>query len=189
MHYIELLATLFGFICTWFSLKQDIKTWPCGIVAVVLYAILFHDAHLYADLLLQIIYCGLMLYGWLQWREQDQQHHSIKHLPKPLIFKLMLIGAVSWFSLYYFLSHYTTSQCVAFDAATTVASLIASWLLAKKYIATWYVWFVTDVVYVMLYIYKQLYVTSLLYIAYTILAVLGYYWWQQARQKQAMVLA
>ncbi len=182
---IEATAAILGFFCTWYSLRQNILTWPSGIISVVLYTVLFFQVRLYADMGLQVIYCVLMFYGWRNWQQENKIELPVRKVSTTTIMILTLIGGVAWIVLYYLLAKYTNSQCVAFDAFNAVASLIATWLMAKKYIETWFLWFITDSSYVGIYLYKHLYLTSALYAFYTILAMLGYYWWFKSwRQTQ-----
>ena len=56
------------------------------------------------------------------------------------------------------------------------------WMLARKYIEQWWVWIVVDVVSAGLYIYKELYFTSALYLLYAIIAIFGYRKWKEMKQ-------
>ena len=64
---LELLAAVTGAISVWLSVRQNIWSWPTAIVNVVLYAVVFWDAKLYADMGLQVIYAALSIYGWYEW--------------------------------------------------------------------------------------------------------------------------
>src|SRR5436305_13141993 len=67
MSRLELLAAVVGAISVYLSVRQNIWSWPTAIVNVVIYALVFWDAKLYADMGLQVIYAVLSLYGWYQW--------------------------------------------------------------------------------------------------------------------------
>ncbi|MCW5588408.1 MAG: nicotinamide riboside transporter PnuC [Legionellales bacterium] len=186
MHYIEFIAACLGFFCTWFSMRQHLLTWPTGIISVMLYAKLFQDNHLYGDMALQIVYLVLFIYGWYQWLYggDKEQGVSIAYTPRKTVLFLLILFTVGCGFMAYLLQHFTASQMIVCDTFTTTASLIAQWLLAKKYIETWYVWFIVDATYVGMYLYKGLYITSVLNIFYTSLAALGFYWWQQHLREQ-----
>ncbi|MCF5386030.1 nicotinamide riboside transporter PnuC, partial [Pseudomonas syringae] len=64
---LELFAAAIGVIAVWLTVKQNPWCWPIGLVMVVIYIWIFFDVKLYSDMLLQVIYAGLQVYGWLQW--------------------------------------------------------------------------------------------------------------------------
>lgn len=69
MSEIEIIATIFGVICVWLTIKQHIACWPIGLVQVFLYIFVFYQAKLYADMVLHVIYVLLSIYGWYHWSE------------------------------------------------------------------------------------------------------------------------
>jgi hypothetical protein len=67
MNWIEITATVFGALCVWLTVRQNILCWPTGLVQVLLYIIVFYQVRLYSDMLLHVIYVFLQLYGWYAW--------------------------------------------------------------------------------------------------------------------------
>jgi nicotinamide mononucleotide transporter len=66
------------------------------------------------------------------------------------------------------------------DALTTSTSLVAQWMMTRKLLENWIIWVAVDVVYIGMYIYKDLYVTSLLYAVFLVLSVMGYREWKKS---------
>ena len=64
---LEIAAVLFILANVWLATKENIWTWPTGIVGVILYTIVNYKAHLYANAALQIVYFGLSIMGWYEW--------------------------------------------------------------------------------------------------------------------------
>src|SRR5476651_1477355 len=64
---LELFAAALGVIAVWLTVKQNPWCWPIGLVMVLVYSWIFFDVKLYSDMLLQVIYAALQLYGWWQW--------------------------------------------------------------------------------------------------------------------------
>jgi len=62
---------------------------------------------------------------------------------------------------------------------TTALSIVATWMLARKKIEHWLVWVLVDFISIGLFIVKELYPTTLLFVVYTILAVYGYFEWRK----------
>jgi nicotinamide mononucleotide transporter len=77
------------------------------------------------------------------------------------------------------LVRFTDSTVPFWDSMTTAMSMIAMWLLSRKYLEQWLVWLVVDAITVGLYIYKGIPFTAGLYTLYTALAVAGYLRWRR----------
>ena len=67
----------------------------------------------------------------------------------------------------------------AHDAMTTAASIVAMWMLSRKYIEQWLVWLAVDLITIGLYLYKGIPLTAGLYALYSALAVAGYLRWRK----------
>ena len=53
------------------------------------------------------------------------------------------------------------------------------YMLARKYIEQWWVWLIADLACSILYVYKELYFTAVLYFIYAIITIFGYRKWKQ----------
>ena len=179
--WLELAGTLFGILGVWLTIKQNIFCFPAGIINVGMYAVLFFQSKLYSDAALQIIYIILLVYGWMQWKTKQQQKElPVTKTEQPLLILIAVLGIGATFLLGTFLYSKTDAALPYFDALTTVMSLIAQWMIARKKIENWIIWIVADVIYVGMYIYKELYLTSGLYFIFILLAVKGYVEWKKS---------
>lgn len=180
----EILGILTGLVCVWFNSKQNIWGWPTGILSVAFYAVVFYDVKLYADMGLQVVFFFLSVYGWYEWLYGGKNKHElvITLLPTRLVGWLLLIGILSAALLGYLLDTYTDASLPYMDASTTVTSMIAQWMLARKYLENWLVWIAVDIVYVGMFLYKNLHLslTAGLYAVYLVLATMGYLSWKKA---------
>ena len=77
------------------------------------------------------------------------------------------------------LGRFTDSDVVIVDSFVAALSIVGMWMLARKVIEQWWVWFVVDIVSVGLFIYKELYFTAILYLLYAVIAVFGYRKWNK----------
>ena len=182
-HYDEILGTLFSFIYLYFSIKQNIWLWPLGIISSAIYAWVFFDARIYADMGLQFYYVLISIYGWYQWSNKQTgqigEQLKVQFTGKRLWLYLILITIILFIIISQILVLYTNSEVPYWDAFTTSAGITATWMLAKKYIEHWLVWVVVDLVSSGLYYYKELYFTILLYLVYTTMAIIGYIQWKK----------
>ncbi|UTF51798.1 nicotinamide riboside transporter PnuC [Desulfomicrobium sp. ZS1] len=178
---IEALAVLFGLLCVWFCIRQNIWCWPTGLIQVTLYIYIFYDVKLYSDMILQVVFVVLQLYGWYHWLHGGQNRSSLplsrldaRDLILWVIAALAGTGAWGWT-----MTTHTDASVPYWDAFTTVASLIAQWLMTRKKIESWYFWIAVDVVAIGVYAYKSLLLTSGLYLVFLMMAASGLIVWRK----------
>jgi nicotinamide mononucleotide transporter len=85
-----------------------------------------------------------------------------------------------------FLRHCTDTDVPQMDGFLTAGSLVGQFLLSRKKIENWLVWIVVDILYVGLYLYKDLHLTAVLYGLFVLLAMAGWRAWDRDR-RQALV--
>jgi nicotinamide mononucleotide transporter len=193
-NYIEFLGTIFGLIYIVFSIKQNILLWPVGIISSALYIYVFFYSKFYADMSLQVYYLFISIYGWYSWlhgknKNTETNQIQITRATKKLSFILISLTFILFVFIAFILKNYTDSPLPYWDSFTTSASIIATWMLTKKYIEQWLIWIVVDAVSLGLYIYKGLYSTSFLFIVYTIMAIIGYFEWKKGMKKTELTLS
>ena len=178
---LELTATLFGLASVWLTGRQNIWCWPTGLVMVSLYIVIFFEARLYSDMGLQVVYVFMQLYGWHNWLHggQERSELSVCRLGRRRALVWGLTIAAGTAALGTTMATLTDADLPYWDAATTVASLVAQWLMAKKVLESWAIWIAVDVVSVGVYGVKGLVLTCGLYAVFLVLASLGLRsWWR-----------
>lgn len=182
-NWIEVLGTVLSIIYLYLSIKQRIGLWLFGFLCSLLYVIVFFQAKFYADMSLQFYYLAVSIYGWFSWKGKSKKAESVLAISKTSIksgIEMFFIAVVIYFFYYYILSQFTDSPLPRADSFTTSLSIIATWMLARKKLEHWLLWIVVDSVSAGLYIYKGLYITSILFVIYTIMAIVGYYQWRRS---------
>ena len=191
--YIEILGTIVGIVYLWLEYKANIYLWLVSIIMPAIYLYVFYVAGLYADFAINIYYLLIAIYGWMAWKygfklfsakreKNGDEKLRISHVPKKLWIRLVVVYVLLQLSITWVLITYTNSDVPWLDSFTTSVSILAMWLLARKYLEQWLVWIVVDIVSVGLYLYKDLYYTSALYAVYAIIAIFGYYKWKSIMQ-------
>nr|WP_320021857.1 nicotinamide riboside transporter PnuC [uncultured Draconibacterium sp.] len=181
-NYIEILGAILGLAYIFFSIKQHILTWPTGLLTSALYVVVFFNAQLYADMGLQVYYVIISIYGWYFWlsgKKQNEKKVGVRSTRKILWLKLAVVSIALYALLLFILSNYTNSDVPHMDSVTTALSIVATWMLARKYIEHWLLWIFIDGFSAGLYIYKGLWATVILFIVYTVMALLGYIEWRK----------
>jgi nicotinamide mononucleotide transporter len=184
---IEIIAALFGLACVWLGVRRHIGCWPTGLVMVLLYIVIFYRAKLYSDMLLQVVYVFLQLYGWHAWLRggPDSGPLVVSRLPRRQIIPWLAAGTLATGVLGGTMRLHTDASFPFIDALATVASLIAQWLMGRKVLESWLVWIFVDIVSVGLYLAKELYPTAALYAVFLAMAAWGWFEWEGAWTKQA----
>ena len=170
----EVLGFITGALCVWLTVKENIWNWPIGTANSVFFAILFWQSRLFADMGLQVVYIVLGFLGWYWWIYGGKNKSSLRvsHLSLTTGLMLILIGIVSTFGMMRYLVSIQDSSPFL-DALTTVMSLVAQYLLTKKYIENWYVWISADLIYIYLYFSRGLSLTAVLYFIFLCMCVQG----------------
>ncbi|CAM3132798.1 aminotransferase [Pseudomonas floridensis] len=177
---LELFAAAIGVLAVWLTVKQNPWCWPIGLVMVVIYIWIFYDVKLYSDMLLQAIYAGLQVYGWVQWtrRGNGLPVRAVTVLQGGSVVTGLAIGAIISLALGAAMAHFTDAAQAWLDAALTGFSLVAQVWMAQKRVQCWPLWIALDIIFVGLFVYKELYLTAALYGLFTLLAVQGWREWR-----------
>lgn len=181
---IESTAVILSIIYVVLATKQNIYCWTFAFISTTLYVYICYNAQLFAETGLQVFYLIMAVYGYLNWNNSNNklginQFSISKHL------LIILIGTICSFLAGYFFSTYTTSKMPIVDSFTTVFSIIATFMLTKKILGNWLYWIIIDFVSIYLYYSRELHLTSLLFFAYAIIAIFGYFAWLNKIEKNA----
>lgn len=180
----EIIGTLTGVAGVWLAARENVLTWPMGMVSTLMLVYVCYDARLYADVGLNIFYFVTSAYGWYAWlygNPESSRTELVISKTSPLQWLGLTLFSVAFtFALGYFLTHYTNADLSYTDSATTGVSLAAYWMMARKKLENWLIWLLVDSVYVGIYLYKELYLLAGLYFVFLILATDGFIKWRQA---------
>jgi nicotinamide mononucleotide transporter len=188
--------TLWGAITTWLevaafalalamvmlNIRVNPWAWPLAITSSMLYGWLFWHHRLYGDAALQVFFIVIATWGWWQWMRgttPDGQALRVRRLSSRQRVAVIAGIAVAWPLVGLYLDRATDTDVPWWDAFPTAASVIGQWLLGRKWIETWAVWIVVNLVSIGLFAYKQLWLTALLYTLFVVLSVLGWKAWQR----------
>lgn len=179
---LQIFGLSIGLLYLWWEYHADARLWIASVVMPTISMWLYFRKGLYADFAINIYYLVIAIYGYIIWtRKASKQHKKpsrpISHTPRQVMLGCMTVAAVLWVAIWWILVNFTNSNVPIADAFTTAVSIVALWMLARKYIEQWLAWFVVDAVCVGLYIYKEIPFYAALYALYTIIAILGYRKW------------
>ena len=180
----EIFAVFFSLLCVILTIRRSVWCWGVGIVGVIFYAHLFYCEQLYADMTLQFIYFAQGMYGWLMWlnngaETDDSKKITVENISSLKMLLHTLFAIAVWLTAAVLMMKYTNSSLPIIDSLLSVASLMANYYLAKRILQSWYVWILVDVGYVMMFVYKGLYLSAALYVIFFGLAIYGLLEWKK----------
>ena len=184
---LEIISVIISIIGVTLTIRRNMWCWLFNFLAFVLYAWLFYEYKLYGETILQFFFIILNFYGFYHWLKGKQQDQDIKIEPiaTQTVIVQMIMAAVGGVLFGLSLHYFTDAALPMLDSQLAAFSLLATYWTSRKHIATWVLWVFVDIVYVGMFIYKDLYPTASLYAAFVGLAAFGWWQWTQVRNKQA----
>jgi len=188
---LEIVAVVFGLLSVWFSKQNNIWVYPTGMLSTSIFVYLLLKWGLIGDMLINIYYFAMSIYGWYIWtRKIDDEHVTpISKVTakenKTSIF--IFLGTMVFVFIVYQVFDKWTSWTAYVDTITTAIFFVGMWLMAKRKVENWIYWIVGDIISVPLYFYKGFTFTSFQYLIFTILAIYGYNAWKKNIDKNLQV--
>ena len=181
---LEILGLLVGLLYLYWEYRADWRMWIASVVMPAISLFVYWNAGLYADFAIDIYYLLIAVYGFWVWRRGkpsplggNRGGAPICRTPLGMWPVLALAFLVIYLGIAYVLIHFTPSTVPWWDALNTALSIVAMWMLARKWVEQWLVWLVVDAVSTALYIYKGIPFYAVLYALYTVIAWFGYRKW------------
>ena len=185
---LEITAVVFGIISVLFARKNNILVYPTGLISTLIFIYILYNFKLYGEFIINIYYSVMSILGWYLWSRrnngQEEFPISIMNSKEYKISGLIFTATLLFIALVYHFFDKFTDLTAYVDAFTTALFFVGMWLMAKRKIENWIVWIIADIISVPLYFYKGLTVSSLQFIVFTIIAILGYKEWKIFLQKK-----
>jgi nicotinamide mononucleotide transporter len=180
MTWSEALGFLTGAICVWLCVKENIWNWPTGIANNIFYVIVFLHTGLYGDAGLQFVYIAIAIYGWWNWLHggAERSELRVRRASAGALIGYAALTGVATAALFSLLHRYTNSTVPLSDAVTTALSLTAQYMMTRKILENWWFWITADVIYIVLYVYKGLLLTAVLYAIFLAMCIAGIKRWR-----------
>lgn len=180
--WLEMIGFITGLLCVFLAIKNHIWNWPVAIVSTLCYLVLFYQSKLYSDSGLQLVFLGMQVYGWAVWNRNPSSAKAggISRLSRTqvrLVVVITLTAALVWG---YVLPLLKKDQIFPYwDSLTTSISISAIILQAQKKIENWILWIIVDIIYIPLYLLRDLNLTAGLYAMFLIMAFWGAFEWKK----------
>lgn len=169
-----------------FAIRASAWCWPLAFVSSALYVYVFAGAHLYMDAVLNVFFAAMAVYGWYQWRHGGPARGTLPISRAPARVHLAALGTILLLTLVSgsLLGRYTNQAWPYIDSFIAWASVVTTWLAARKLLENWWYWIAIDALAVPVYVNRHLGVTALLFGVYVVLAAVGLRSWSVACRAQ-----
>lgn len=183
---LELAAVVFAIFYLLLAVQENILCWAAAIVSTLIFLFIFWDVKLYMESGLQIYYIGMAVYGWYQWRAAADGLSTLRVTRWSLQQHLLALSGIALLTLVsgYFLNTGTDAALPFLDSFTTWASVITTFMVARKILENWLYWLVIDSVSIYLYVDRELYFTALLFAVYIVIIFFGWFSWLKSYQQK-----
>jgi len=185
--YLELFAVIMNIISVVYAKRNNILVYPTGLIGTGIFVYILLNFSLLGDTIINVYFFSMSIYGWYFWsRKKDEVLvNKVSTINRNEI-KYLVILAISSLIFIYFLYNYFdkwNNWTAYLDNITTSIFFVAMWLMARRKVESWIFWIIGDLITVPLYFYKGLTISSIQYIIFLILAVLGYISWKKILDK------
>lgn len=195
---LEWLAVGFGLAEVLLARKNSIWLYPAGIISVTLTMVLLSKVSLYAEIVLNMYYLVMSIYGWIHWKNQEDEQQIKPSWAKPKAWLVacaivLLAFLIFYFSLIHLPGHfkvvgkdiYFTKSDVPFaDAFVSAFAWAGMWLLAQRKVENWLFLNISNLVAIPLLFHKQLPLLAFLTIFLFVVAIFGFFDWKKMIKNQ-----
>ncbi len=181
--FLETFAVGMNIISVVYAKKNNILVYPTGLVGTGIFVYILFNFSLLGDMIINGYFFIMSIYGWYYWsRKKDEVFiNNVSSLEKKEYLQLITLALGSLLFIYFVYVQFDkwNSWTAYVDNITTAIFFVAMWLMAKRKIECWIFWIIGDLITIPLYFYKGLTISSLQYIIFTVLAILGYISWKK----------
>jgi nicotinamide mononucleotide transporter len=180
MNPLEIAANVFNAASIFLAGRNSIHMWWTTIAGCILFGFVFFAAQLYADVTLQLFFIVTAVLGWWRWLHG---HHGealpVRHSRPPVIVASAAAGAVVAVGYGWLLHRFTDAYAPFLDSIVLAFSVLGQLLLIERRVESWWCWLLVNTIAVPLYATRGLSVTSALYAAFWVNAVVSLVRWRR----------
>ncbi|WES98071.1 nicotinamide riboside transporter PnuC [Chryseobacterium arthrosphaerae] len=203
---LETAGAVFGTLSVYFSIKKNIWVYPTGIISTLIYVYILFNFGLLGDCLINVYYTIMSVYGWILWAKNSEDHIHVDVTwatrKEWLYAGILFVLSLALVTLIYYYKPYIDNKFSMeganlglyhldwanwMDVFTTSIFLAGMWFMAKQRIENWIFWIIGDLICIPMMIFKGLGITSVQYLVFTIMAILGYVNWKKSFKEKSTI--
>jgi nicotinamide mononucleotide transporter len=176
--YLEFVASIVSFIGVGLGITGKRITWPWYGLSGALYGIFFLQYDLYASAALQLVFITAAIFGWFGWSASGAKPSRLTNLHR-----VAIAGTILLLSLVIAPLLAEIGAAAAYpDTLLLLGSMAAQVLMVLQKYETWVLWFLVNIGYVALYATQDLLFTTVLYVVFTVMAIVGWKAWYESHR-------
>ncbi|KAA6301539.1 MAG: Nicotinamide riboside transporter PnuC [Candidatus Ordinivivax streblomastigis] len=195
-NWFEVVGAILTLFFLYLEVTRKWTMWVVGILSGLFYVYINFDAKLYALAGLCTYNVLVSIYGIYCWKfakTKNNQNLPFVFISQKLTLQLIAIGIAVFAAIALFLIQFADIQpfinsgtlfSFVFDNLIATLSVIAAWMAARKIVESWYLWMFINPCTIALYLYKEMYPSTILYVVYAIFSVIGYIQWRKTAMQQ-----
>ena len=187
--FLELFAVIMNIISVAYAKQNNILVYPTGLIGTGIFVYILFNFSLLGDMIINGYFFIMSIYGWYYWsrKKDDVYINKVSTLEKKEYKFILLLALGSLIFIYIVYNQFDKwgNWTAYVDNITTAIFFVAMWLMAKRKIESWIFWIIGDLITIPLYFYKGLTISSVQYIIFTVLAILGYLSWKKILLKNS----
>jgi nicotinamide mononucleotide transporter len=177
---LEIAANFFNAASILLAGRNSIHMWWTTLVGCVLFGYVFFAAKLYADVTLQAFFIATAGLGWWRWlRGYGGAEMPVRHSSRALVVAGIAAGVVVTIGYGWLLYRFTDAYAPFVDSIILAFSVLGQLLLMDRRVESWWCWLLVNTIAVPLYASRGLYLTSGLYVAFWINAIVSLRHWRR----------
>lgn len=185
--WLEITGFASGLLCVWLLIRENIWTFPIGLLYALVSVVVFAEQRLYADVLLSCYYVVMNGYGWYYWRYGGERTRAndlaVGFVPRKLLLGTAALTATATAMMGWLFATQTDADLPYWNSTTTCMSFAAMWMAARKYVENWGVWLIVDVMASTIYLIKGIELYAVLYGVYLAMAIMGWRAWRRSMNR------
>ena len=172
---LELSAVITSFTAVLLGARGVRMTWPWYLISASLYAIFFYQVDLIASALLQFVFIGAAIWGWLGWKKSGVLPRYMNNKERAIWLSALV---ASWLITAPALENIGAAATLP-DSFLLISSTLAQAVMVLQRNETWIAWIVIDIFGTYHYANQGYWFTELLYGVFTVIAFFGLKRWKK----------
>lgn len=184
MNPVEIAANAFVAAAIFLAGRNSVHTWWSGIIGCTLFAFVFYESRLYADVTLQLFFIVSSIVGWWTWmRGQDGGELPVRYSRPSSLVAWASVAALAAVGYGWLLHHFTDAYAPFLDSIVLAFSVLGQLLLMERRVENWWCWLLVNTIAVPLYASRGLHLTAVLYAAFWVNAIVSLVTWRRLAEK------
>jgi nicotinamide mononucleotide transporter len=182
MSALEIAAFLISLVAVTLGALGMRFAWPWWVTGSILYGVFFYQSEYFASAALQLVFIAAAVWGWIGWGKDGAKPRYSKNKERLIIVGTIIVATLILYPTLIDIG--ATSSAI--EAFGFTGSVIAQVLMVLQRFEAWPIWLVVNLAYTYQYFRGELYLTSVLYIVFALLAVFGWVRWQKESKVNAV---